>query len=85
MAQQTQTLEVRVMTVMSITREVYQCKDRVGAVRNIAAYTDSRSLRGAAAGKIIRWKNPRFHWFMDGSSGARVEQDDLIDVTISDA
>ena len=72
------------MNVVSITRQVYECKDRVGAVRTIAAYTDSRSLPGATAGKILRWKGPRYHWFVDGSSGARVEQEDLGNVTISD-
>eukprot|EP01034_Spumella_vulgaris_P024662 gene24662-31031_t len=79
------TLEVRIMNVMQITRQVFECKDRVGAVRTIAAYTDSRQLVGAEAGKILRWKNPKYHWFMDGSSGARIEQEDLKNVTVLDA
>ncbi len=69
--------------IVSITRKVYECKDRVGVVRSIAAYTGSRSLRGATAVKVLRWKSP-LQLVMDGSSVARVEQDDLINVAISD-
>jgi len=78
------TLEVRVMNIINFTRQVLECKDRVGAVRRIAAYTDSRGLPGAATGRVLRWRNPRFHYFMDGSSGARVEEENLPDITISD-
>ena len=44
--------------------------------------------RGLAAGRVLRWKNPRFHMFMDGSTGARIEEDqeeDLANVTVTDA
>ena len=41
--------------------------------------------RGLAAGKVLRWKNPRFHMFMDGSTGARIEEEDLANVTVTDA
>jgi hypothetical protein len=80
-----QVLEVRIMNIMPIMRQVIEAKDRVGAVRTIAMYTDSRALPGAAPGMIIRWKNPRFHWFMDGSCGARIEEEDLPDVKVSSA
>jgi len=72
-----------VINIINFTRQVLDCKDRVGAVRRIAAYTDSRSLPGAASGKVLRWKNPRFHYFMDGSSGGRIEDSDMCNVTIS--
>lgn len=65
-------------------RAVMECKDRVGAVRRIAAYTNSKQVPGAAVGKVLRWRNPKFHWFMDGSSGARIEEADLANITISD-
>jgi hypothetical protein len=52
-------------------------------VRTVAAYTDSRSIAGVAPGKVLRIKNPRFHYFMDGRSGTRVEQEDLANVTVS--
>ena len=71
------------MNIVNFTRQVLECKDRVGAVRRIAAYTDSRGFAGVASGKVLRWTNPRFHYFMDGSSGARIEEDDLVNVTIS--
>ena len=77
-------LEVRVVANESIIRQVFRCKDRVGAMKRIAIYTDSGRLPGFAAGKVLRWKNPRFHWFMDGSSGARIEQEDVPNISISD-
>ena len=58
--------------------------DRVGDVRKIAAYTDSKRIPKAASGKILRWKNPCLHQFMDGSNGARIEEEDLDDITIAD-
>lgn len=77
------TLQVRAMLDESMTRQVFSCKDRVGNVRRVAAYTNSRMIPGLKQGAILKWKNPRFHYFMDGSSGARIEEDDLVDITIS--
>ena len=74
-------LEVRVMLDESMMRQVVSCKDRVGAVRRIAAYTNSSSIPGLKVDSIIRWKNPRFHYFMDGSSGGRIEEEDLPNIT----
>lgn len=71
------TLEVRAMLDESVTRHVFSCKDRVGIVRRIAAYNNARQIPGLQQGSIIRWKNPRYHYFMDGSSGARIEEVDL--------
>ena len=76
-------LEVRVLADESLTRTVFSCKDRVGVVKRIAAYTDSRRLPGVASGKVLRWKHPRFHYFMDGSAGARIEEGDLKNLTIT--
>lgn len=81
----TQTLEVRIMNIITFGHQVLDCKDRVGAVRRIAAYTTSHTLPGAASGRILRWKNPRFRYFMDGSSGGRIEDADMCNVTISDS
>jgi len=67
----------------SIMRQVFECQDRVGVIRRIAAYTNSKMIPSAAPGKLLRWKNPRFHWFMDGSSGARIEEEDLKYITVS--
>merc|ERR1712216_134894 len=79
------TLEVRVMEDRSMGRQCFGCKDRLGGVATIAAYTDSRRIPCLAAGKVLRWKNPRFHVFMNGSTGARIEEEDLANVTVTDA
>jgi len=77
------TLELRLMLDESSgVRQVFGCKDRVGVVRRVAAYTQNRTIPDARPGSILRWKNPRFHFFMDGSSGARIEEGDLKDVTV---
>ena len=77
------TLEVRAIVDQSVTRQVFLCKDRVGASKRVAAYTQSRAIPGLAPGCVLRWKNPRFHTFIDGSSGARIEDADLENITIS--
>jgi hypothetical protein len=76
------TLEVRAMLDESITRQVFSCKDRVGGIKRVAAYTNSRAIPGLKQGALLKWKNPRFHHFMDGSSGARIEEEDLVNVTV---
>eukprot|EP00928_Gymnodinium_smaydae_P033715 TRINITY_DN24078_c0_g1_i1.p1 TRINITY_DN24078_c0_g1~~TRINITY_DN24078_c0_g1_i1.p1 ORF type:complete len:355 (-),score=46.98 TRINITY_DN24078_c0_g1_i1:59-970(-) len=75
-------LEVRIMEDQSVMRQVFLCKDRVGVVRRIAAYTDSGRIPKIKVGKILRWTNPRFHFFMDGSSGARIEETDLVNIKV---
>lgn len=77
------TLEVRAVLDESMMRQVFQCKDRVGAIRRVAAYTSSRRIPGLKQGSVLRWKNPRFYFFMDGSSGARIEEEDLQDITVT--
>jgi len=76
------TLEVKAIMDESMTRQVFQCKDRVGMCRRFAAYTNSREIPGLRTGATIKWKNPKFHYFMDGSSGARIEEDDLKNITV---
>ena len=63
-------------------RLIALCKDRTGVVNRVAAYTNSRNIPGFTPGKVMVWKNPRFHYFMDGSSGARIEESDLTNITI---
>eukprot|EP00945_MAST-04E_sp_MAST-4E-sp1_P005279 g5279.t1 len=77
-------LEVRAMVDNSFMRQVFECKDRAGIVKNIAIYTDDGQLEGLASGSIVRWKNPRFHHFLDGSTGARVENGDVPNIEIVD-
>ena len=81
---QGKTLEVRVMEDESMLRPLFRCKDRVGAVKRIAVYTSDRTLRGLASGKVLRWRHPRFHFFADGTSGGRVEDEDVPNITLSD-
>ena len=76
------TLELRVMTDESMMRPVFGCKDRTGVVRRVAVYTTSRSLPGLRTGAVLRWKNPRFHYFSDGSSGARIEDEDVANISL---
>ena len=75
-------LVVKVLSGESFTRQVLSCKDSEGVVKRIAAYTDSRHIPGAVPGAVLRWANPRFHYFADGSDGARIEQEDLANITI---
>ena len=77
-----QTLEVRAILDESVTRQVMQCKDHNGVMKRVAAYTNSRSIPGFEPGSVLKWKNPRYHYFMDGSAGARIEESDLVNVSI---
>ncbi len=76
---------LRVLVDESMMRQVLQCKDNDGVVKRVAAYTDARCIDGAVPGAVLRWRNPRFHHFMDGSDGARIEQEDLENVMIESA
>mmetsp|Transcript_30533 Transcript_30533/g.93323 ORF Transcript_30533/g.93323 Transcript_30533/m.93323 type:complete len:330 (+) Transcript_30533:80-1069(+) len=79
-----QILELRAVENQSITRPVFACKDRVGTIRRIANYTSgsNNALAGLKVGSVLRWKHPRFHYFLDGSSGARLEDDDLLNIDV---
>ena len=75
-------LEVRAIMDESVTRQVFQCKDRAGVIHRVAVYTNSRKIPGLKQGSTLKWKNPRFHCFMDGSAGARIEEEDLENVKV---
>ena len=64
-------IEVRALIDESITRQVFLCRDRVGQVRRIAAYTDDKTIPNLEPGRVLKWVNPRFYWFLDGGSGGR--------------
>ncbi len=51
-------------------------------LHRVAFYTDT-APPGLALGKIMRWRNPRFHFFLDGSMGARIEDEDLPNITFT--
>jgi hypothetical protein len=75
-------LEVRHIQQEPGMRMIALCKDRVGVIKRVAAYTNTRDIPGFTPGKVMIWKNPRFHFFMDGSNGARIEDQDLANITI---
>uniref|UniRef100_A0A7S4ULF1 MYND-type domain-containing protein n=1 Tax=Ditylum brightwellii TaxID=49249 RepID=A0A7S4ULF1_9STRA len=77
------TLEVKAISDESyFVRQVFQCRDRVGICRRIAAYTNSQKIPGLRVGATVQWKKPRFHYFTDGSSGARIEEEDLENIVV---
>jgi len=51
-----------------------------GEVWHCCVYADHPPT-GLTLGRILHWKNPHYHWFMDGSSGARIDDEDVGDVT----
>jgi hypothetical protein len=64
-------------------RLVCRCSDRMGTIRRVAAYTRSRTIPGFhQPGRVMIWRNPRFHYFADGSCGARIEEEDLANIKI---
>lgn len=65
-----------------LTRQLFQCKDRVGDVHVVAAYTASGMIDGLTQGAVLTWKHPRFHRFLDGRTGARIEEKDLKNITV---
>lgn len=77
-------LEVRFMEQEPGLRQIAVCKDRVGLAKRVAAYTESRRIPGFVPGKVMVWKTPRFHSFADESSGARIEESDLVNIKIKD-
>jgi hypothetical protein len=79
-----QELEVRCISIEPYPiRMVANCKDRIGETRRVAVYTKSRIIPGLAPGKVMTWKNPRFHYFQDGRlPGARVEESDLKNIKV---
>ncbi|KAL3944084.1 MAG: hypothetical protein SGBAC_001815 [Bacillariaceae sp.] len=76
-------LEVRAVLDESMVRHSFKCKDRLGRLCSITAYTNSRSIPGLRQGSLIKWKNPRYHYFGGRLGGARIEEADLANITIS--
>lgn len=77
-------LEVRYMSQEPGMRLIALCKDREGIVKRVACYTNSRDIPGFVPGKVMVWTHPRFRYFMDGSTGARIEESDLQNIKIKD-
>jgi uncharacterized protein YnzC (UPF0291/DUF896 family) len=67
----------------SMMRQVFQCRDCDGVTHRIAAYNNSRKIPGITLGKRFSWGLPRFHYFMDGSSGGRIEEEDLAHIIVA--
>jgi MYND finger len=78
-------LELRVMNEPSFIRHIFNGKDRSGKVLLVAFYLDAGTSppAGLRQGAVLRWKTPHFHWFIDGQSGARIEDEDLCNITVS--
>mmetsp|Transcript_34443 Transcript_34443/g.86556 ORF Transcript_34443/g.86556 Transcript_34443/m.86556 type:complete len:268 (-) Transcript_34443:525-1328(-) len=83
-------LEVRIMSAPMRrrdprfhTRSTVEAKDKEGNVGTIVFYSTSPPA-GLAQGKVLRWHHPRFHYFMSGQTGARIEDEDIPNITISD-
>jgi hypothetical protein len=63
----------------SMMRQVFQCQDIDGVTHRV--YNNSRTkIPDLTVGKIFQWRSPRFHYFADGGSGGRIEEDDLVNI-----
>lgn len=62
-------------------------KDHKGDVGLVAFYLDRgvNPPAGLALGRVMRWRNPHIHYFLDGNVGARIEDEDLPFITVSDS
>jgi len=75
-------LELRIISQpVPFLRHSFEGKDHRNDVHTVAFYS-SRVPPGMALGRVMRWKNPHFHFFINGSKGARIEDEDLDDITI---
>lgn len=81
-----QVLEVRIMSqpMPHFMRSCVNAQDKRGDQHTIAFYTQSPPS-GLAQGRVLRWRNPRFHYFLSGQTGSRVEDEDLPNITIADS
>lgn len=77
------TIELKIIDDQSMMRQVMGCMDREGIVKRVACYNNARSIPEMKVGSLMRWKNPRFHYFMDGSSGARIEESDVPNIVLT--
>ena len=76
------TLEVRMVRDASFMRQVVKCIDREGMIKTVACYNDAQRIEGLSQGAVLRWKNPRYHVFGDGQTGARIEEPDMKNVKV---
>jgi MYND finger len=78
-------LELRVMNEPFFVRHTFNGKDKSGKVLMVAFYLDAGTSppAGLKQGAVMRWKNPHIHYFMDGQTGARIEDEDLPNITVS--
>ncbi|PSC74529.1 hypothetical protein C2E20_2389 [Micractinium conductrix] len=77
-------LELRIVSQpVPFLRHTFEGKDHRGEVLRVACYSDE-APQGLALGRVFRWRSPRFHQFMDGSSGARIEDEDVGNITVAD-
>lgn len=75
-------LKVTIVSELS-SSFVPQCdgRDAEGVKRRVALYTH-RPPQGLRKGCVLGWRNPWFHYFFDGASGANIEHWDLPNVTV---
>jgi len=67
----------------SLVKKVMDCKDRTGMVKRIAAYLPTATeFQDWWRVVLLDAGNPRFRWFMDGSSGAKIVKRDLANIAI---
>jgi hypothetical protein len=78
------TLEVRIVSEPSFFPSSCEGRDGEGVERKVELYTH-RPPEGLKKGCILRWRNPWFHRFAHGGSGANIEHWDLPNVTVSAA
>lgn len=85
------TLKVRILSRPSAGgRYAFYGKDHKGEVNLVAFYLDSEEahkalLQSLVLGKVLNWKNPRFRIFLDGRKGARIEDHDMENITVTDS
>lgn len=85
------TLKVRIVSrPIAVGRYAFYGKDHKGDVNLVAFYLDSEDdhksvLQSLVLGKVLNWTSPRFRYFLDGRKGARIEDDDMPNITITDS
>jgi hypothetical protein len=81
------TLEVRLVSVLEtspgLLRLDFVGRDAQGSER-VVAFGSFLLPEGLRKGCVLRWRNPWFHRFAHGGSGANIEHWDLPNVSISD-
>ena len=69
---------------MTFFRHSFQGQDMEGKSLLVTFYGDVGAPCGLALGRTFNWLNPRFHYFMDGQQGARIEDVDIPNITFTD-